>query len=365
MTQQRPEDCIRETVSVCMIVKDEAHGLDETLSALATHFDDVVVVDTGSTDASVEVARRFTNGVHHFKWRSDFSAARNHALGLARHDWVLVIDADEVVTAIDPGHLWRSMQDHPNGIGRIELTNQLDSDDSAPGTGRDFISRFFRRSLYHYTGIIHEQITPRPGLQREAPRFDTSICVDHHGYTAAVIQKTDKLRRNITLLRTALQEAPDDPYLHYQLGKSLYLGKDYLSASHSFAHAVALHPFTARLPYGEDLVVSYGYALVNAQKYPESLAILAYEDIHGESTDFQFLKALIYMNNGRLQESIDTFQHCTHMPPGHRDGVNSYRACYNMGVICEVSGMKPQASQFYAQCGDYPPALEGVRRLGA
>lgn len=98
--------------------------------------------------------------------------------------------------------------------------------------------------------------------------------------------------------------------------------------------------------YTEDLVETYGYALINQGDYATAMDILHYES-HYSSTDFIFLKALILMNNGQLQNAVDLFTHCTKMPPGNKEGVNTYKANYNIGVILECVGMKQKALEFY------------------
>jgi hypothetical protein len=83
------------SISACLIVKDEAATLDRCLASIAPVVDEIIVVDTGSTDSSVEIARRYTDKVFFYPWHDDFAAARNESLRHATGDWVMVIDADE------------------------------------------------------------------------------------------------------------------------------------------------------------------------------------------------------------------------------------------------------------------------------
>ncbi|TDG15171.1 glycosyltransferase family 2 protein [Seongchinamella unica] len=89
------------SLSLCMIVKNEAFFLRDCLSRAAPHVDDIVVVDTGSTDDTRDIAREFTDRLYDFQWRDDFAAARNHALAQANGDWIIVLDADEVIAPED------------------------------------------------------------------------------------------------------------------------------------------------------------------------------------------------------------------------------------------------------------------------
>ncbi|ALB64548.1 glycosyl transferase, group 2 family protein [Cronobacter condimenti 1330] len=346
-------------ISICMIVKNEAKHLAATLATVAAHFDDIVIVDTGSQDDTKAIARRFTDNVHDFAWVEDFAAARNASLQYARHDWVLVIDADEAIASVDMAALQALVAAHPEGVGRIERINYIDEGESVT-TLRERVSRLFPKARYHYHGVIHEQITPREGAPA-GERFLVPLTLDHIGYKKAVLQETDKIARNIRLLEHAIRKQPDDPYLWFQLGKSHFLRRDYPAAIAAFRTALGYEPNVA-LEYVEELVETLGYALINQGDYAAAMAIIDYERWYS-SADFMFLKALILMNNGQLQAAVDTFLHCTRQPESSKTGVTSFKAWYNIGVILEISGMTPDAAACYQQCGDYAPAKAGLARL--
>lgn len=347
-------------LSVCMIVKNESQHLENTLRSIAQYVDDIVVVDTGSTDNTKAIAQRFTAKVHDFTWISDFAAARNFSLSFAKHDWVLVVDADEEIVGFDKEALSRLLEANPAGIGKVDVLNQVD-DAEGPGVVKEPISRLFRKDLYHYQGIIHEQIVARETYSGVLTRFTAPIALDHIGYTQALLHSKGKLARNIDLLQKALAKQPKEPYLHYQLGRSYFLEKDYRQAVDCFQHAIALQT-NFSYSYNDILLESYGYALINLGEHKKALDVLAYEK-YCHSTDFIFLKALILMNNGQLQSAVDTFLLCTQMSPGRHQGVNDFKANYNIGVILECSNMKDMALEFYRKCGDYPPALAGIARV--
>ena len=83
------------TISLCMIVKNEGHNLHRCLQSVQGFVNQIIVVDTGSEDNTVEIARSYGAEVHFFEWCDDFAAARNHSLSFATGDWILVLDADE------------------------------------------------------------------------------------------------------------------------------------------------------------------------------------------------------------------------------------------------------------------------------
>ena len=115
-------------ISACIITKNEAENLDKCLKALSAYPFEIVVVDTGSTDNSMEIARQYTDRVYSFEWIDDFSAARNFAAGCASHDLLFPIDTDEILSSFDWNELQQALQTHPAGIGRRTM---LRSDDRA------------------------------------------------------------------------------------------------------------------------------------------------------------------------------------------------------------------------------------------
>ena len=94
-------------LSLCMIARDEADFLEQCLQSVAGLVDEIVVVDTGSADHTVEVARQHRARVQSYPWNNDFSAARNQALNTASGEWILVLDCDEVIARQDHGEIRR------------------------------------------------------------------------------------------------------------------------------------------------------------------------------------------------------------------------------------------------------------------
>ena len=89
---------VKKNLSVCLIVKNEEQYLFDCLSSVKDIADEIILVDTGSTDSSIEIAGKFTAKVFNFEWVNDFSAARNYAISKAEGDWILYLDADERIS---------------------------------------------------------------------------------------------------------------------------------------------------------------------------------------------------------------------------------------------------------------------------
>lgn len=346
-------------ISLCMIVKNEEEFLEQSLQSASRYVEDFVVVDTGSTDSTKEIALKYTQKVYDFSWCNDFSAARNFSLEKASYDWVLILDADEKIIDFDSQSVQQLITSNNPAVGRIQRINVL-FDATGERHLSERISRFLNRQLFHYEGIIHEQIVNRNGNPHQT--VPLKITVEHLGYTQEVISRTDKIARNLTLLEQALKEAPEDTYLLYQLGKSYYLAKNYVEAIQCFKKALSM-PINFELEYIEDLVETYGYALINNGDYTESLELEKFERYYGGSADFLFLMGLIYMNNAKFLQAVGQFLRCTKNKPGKTAGIDSYLPYYNLGVIYECLGQKKEAVHYYKKCGNYPAALKRLNEI--
>lgn len=153
------------TLSVCLIVKDEGLVLERCLTCAAKFADEIVVVDTGSTDDTVEIAKKFTDKVYFFKWRDDFSAARNFAFKKATGDLVMWLDADDVVTDENCGKIAR-LKDEFENYDMAVLPYAAAFDNGEPTFVYDR-ERIFRRSKnYRFSGAVHEAVTPQGRILR-------------------------------------------------------------------------------------------------------------------------------------------------------------------------------------------------------
>lgn len=346
-------------LSLCMIVKNEEKNLKNCLSKVASFVDEIIVVDTGSTDNTKTIATEFTHKVYDFQWCNDFSKARNYSIEKASNDWILILDADEIVIDFFRYSVDKFMNNslNENKVGRIKRINIMENSfESKKYTER--VNRFFNRKHFQYEGIIHEQITCKYGNQ-----YDTeclNITANHLGYTKEELDRTNKINRNIDMLKTALSLNSEDPYLYYQLGKSYYLYKDYKTSSLYFEKALAFG-LDFSLEYVSDLIETYGYSLINSGRYADALSLEKAAEIYKNNPDFHFLMGLIYMNNAMFSQAIESFLEAAKFPYGKVEGVTTFSAYYNIGVIYDVLEYRDEAVKYYRMCGEYKPAVERLR----
>lgn len=226
------------TISLCMIVKDEAHFLGGCLDSVRRAVDEIIVVDTGSSDATVSIATAAGAVVAHHSWTDDFAAARNVAVAHATCDFVLMLDADE---RLAPG-AWKALRRavRSNGLdgGLLPLHNAA-SLDATPaeilsGTSRlgepFLLPRLFRRTAdLKWEGAVHETTRSWSHVAgRRLFRVDAPIL--HFGYVEEVYEARDKAARNLAILHKRVASEPGDPDGRIYLAEALAAAGDHRAA---------------------------------------------------------------------------------------------------------------------------------------
>ncbi len=198
-----------------MIVRDEAAFLPECLESLDGVVDEVVVVDTGSTDNTPDIAAAYGARVYHETWRDDFSRARNQALDRARGEWILYIDADERLVGAERSNVERLLVDAEEVAFRILLQPTLNATPY-----REF--RLWRNDpRIRFKGVIHEKVIP--SIYEVAASDGRTIgfadlLLVHLGYEG---DQTRKHHRNLPLLQREIEAEPSNLFVRHHLARVL------------------------------------------------------------------------------------------------------------------------------------------------
>jgi glycosyltransferase involved in cell wall biosynthesis len=252
-------------LAAVLIVRNEARCIARCLESVRPWVDRIVLLDTGSTDDTVAIARRLGAEVHHCDWPDDFAAARNHALDRADADWNFFIDADEWI--LSGGDLLRDWVLGPARLGKVCQNNMSDlaegrvADAPLP-TSRNWITRLLPRNV-RYEGRVHEQVVS------PLPRHRIDLHLGHDGYLEA--HRTHKLDRNQPLLLLELQAHPGDPYILYQLGKEAEGREDHRVACDFYGQSAAATPGDAN--WAHELLVRRLHCLGRAGRLDEALSL--------------------------------------------------------------------------------------------
>jgi tetratricopeptide (TPR) repeat protein len=370
------------TLSLCMIVKDEAEMLPRSLAAARDAVDEIVVVDTGSSDETVAIARSFGARVIEREWTGSFAEARNTSFDAAGGDWVLYLDADEVLVAEDApllreltGRTWRE------AFYLIETNHTGELGDGTAVT-HNALRLFRNRAEYRFEGRLHEQIAHRlPGGLPERLE-QTGIRVDHYGYLGAVRDAKEKSRRNIELLRRQLAETGSTPFLCFNLGSELAAAGDAEAAREQFERAwelLAGDPRRAELGYLPSLTTRLVKSLRVCGR--EELAARRAEEgleLFPELTDLVFEQALLARGAGDLDASASLLEDCLRRgdaPSRHSAtvGCGGYLALVRLAEVELEREDSAAAEQLLARClrehpgylGSVLPLAQALLRRGA
>lgn len=227
-------------LSACLIMRDAARDLVQCLESLKDGVDEMVIVDTGSEDDSVEIARRYTDKVYFFEWRDDFAAARNYCLERATGDWIVFLDSDEYLTPGTQGNLHRVVENlAAKGDDMADVFRENVDEDGVP-TGRvgDISTRLFRNDpRLRYRDPIHEELVYDGDRRMRIATIPKDVlCIFHKGYSP--LREREKIQRDLRMLEKMEREGQDKGLLHFYLGGMYFLEKDYEKALHYTRKAI-------------------------------------------------------------------------------------------------------------------------------
>ncbi|MBW2644617.1 MAG: glycosyltransferase [Deltaproteobacteria bacterium] len=262
-------------ISLCMIVKNEESCLGRCLKSVHKYVDEIIIVDTGSEDKTVEIAESYGAKIYHHPWENDFSKHRNQSLSYATGDWILQLDADEELFAEDGPNLKRVVKSRKADYYQC-IFYDMKKDGSVHGAFN--LIRLFRNGMgMSYTRKVHNQ------LCRVGTGAYSRLRIRHYGYDLSREKMEAKHIRTTTLLEEMIAMNPEDVYNRYQLAASYSMHKDY-------DKAVEHGEFALKIRREKGLTDSY---FINTY-YTVGQGYLALDDL--ENAEFTFLEALDYFD---------------------------------------------------------------------
>lgn len=335
------------SLALVVIARDEAPRIERLLMSVRPWVEHLLVLDTGSTDATPALARACGARVEHFSWCDDFAAARNAALALAAADWHLVLDADEWLIA--GGEALQALRrTPPDFVGRLQLRDGF-ADGGAQRSASAWLSRILPGTV-RYAGRVHEQ--PQHGL----PLRDLPLLVGHDGYQAAPLAA--KRGRNRRLLELALADAPGDAYLWYQLGKDCAVYDEHPAAERGFARCAALADPSA--PWWHDLVARRLFSLKQLKQHAQAMDFAATQlERCADSPDFFFALGDLLLDWAadepvRADELLPLIEQAWRqcLALGERPqqvgavaGRGTFLAAHNLALVLDGTGREAEAAQ--------------------
>jgi glycosyltransferase involved in cell wall biosynthesis/Flp pilus assembly protein TadD len=302
-------------LSVCLIVKNEEKFLAQCLKSVREIAQQMIVVDTGSTDRTVAIAKELGAEVHTHAWSDDFSAARNAALAHAIGDWILVLDADEELPAAQHVKLLTDLKNSDAMAYRLPLVNK-----GLEAEGQSFVPRLFRNApgIYYY-GRIHEQAFP--SLLSLGKSWGLKIAMGtaeilHHGYDKEMVRDRNKIERNLKLLRLACEENPQDVNLAMNLGLELVHSENLSAGLEKYREAFELMselpPDEVAPELREVLLTQFTSQLYKVREHDEVVRILnsPLAQAGGLTASLHLALGLSHFELKNYHEAADQIRHC-------------------------------------------------------
>jgi tetratricopeptide (TPR) repeat protein len=355
-------------LSLCMIVRDEEEMLPRCLEAVAPAVDEIIIVDTGSTDRTIEIARSFGARVIEREWTGSFSDARNVSFAAATGDWLLYLDADEVLVAEDverlralTGHTWRE------AFYFVE-TNFTGEEGTGTALTHSALRMFRNRAHYRFEGRLHEQIAQHLPAYIPERLKQTDVRIEHYGYLGVVRDMKGKSARNIELLRAQMAESAPTPFLHFNLGSEYFATGDAQAALTEYERSWAMilaqpeetHEFTP------SLLSRMVKAMRVSGRVEESIARAA-EGLarYPGFTDLVFDQAIAYVDLQRRDEAIAHFERCIEMgdaPARYTSlvGCGTYLPRISLAELQMQAGEMTEAVALLQWCVEHHPGFYGV-----
>jgi len=355
-------------LTLCMIVKNEQADLARCVGSVTPIIDDLVIVDTGSDDNTVDVAESLGARVYHHGWTDDFSAARNAALGHVEEGWALCLDADEMIAPLDHPRIRALIDDdRVDGYYLVQrhylkgpgYVNQEPVVGEYPQMERGFSSysqnyamRLYRkRPDYVYTGRVHENLV----CQNPATRWitaKTGVVIHHYGKSGDRRRLEGKMKEYLKLGELKAEEAPGDPKPRFELGVQLHELGRFEECIGFFTEAFELdRAYSKSLFY----IGSAHYKLGRPDEARRALEeMIRIDPAHADAL---VNLAGVERQEGNVDKAITLFDRAIEVNGG------MFAAWFNKGALLSSEGRFAQAEPCFAKAieldPDHAPAMFG------
>jgi hypothetical protein len=362
------------TITAAVLVKNEERLIEKCLKHLADAVDEIVVIDTGSTDRTIEIASTMPKvRLIHYVWQNDFAAARNAGLAAITTDWVLWVDGDEILFPEDVPYVREIaglFNNSPISPVLHIWQNNVVNGKVSPDVSQTRMFAMNRGLIY--SGKVHEQVISSEDGMYSANFLNAKvrIRVNHDGYEPAIMQQKGKLQRNITLLEQMVAEEPENPGWQYFLGREMLGAGDTEKALEILLKTEALaeqQPRFGRMLEVYMLMVKIHLPLNQLEEAED--ACLKALDLQKDYPDAFFFLAQINIRRAiqQAQEAENNISKAKQGFASYRGNVSAdhqitqWKADMLLADVARIAGKLPEAQQIYKQIQTRYPDMKELQ----
>lgn len=362
------------SISLCMIVKDEESNIANCLKSAQGIVDEIIIVDTGSTDETISICKMFNVKIFNFKWNNSFAEVRNFGLKQAKGDWILWLDADEEIDIVDGKNLKKCLSELKNEkLLSMHLINYIGNKKNINQTFQIAHTRLFKNHLgFKFKQNVHEILNVEEVLGEIHEIKMIPVKIYHYGYLNSEVLRKNKSVRNLNLLLEELKIENHSPWIEYHLASEYYRLENYIDSFEYVNKSIIGFINDKKLPPSLLYKLKYSILLCLGSiegAWPSiDLTIKLYPDY----VDLYFFKGIILFYKKRYKESLATFDQCIKMGDTNLKhltlkGVGGHMALFYKGACLEKMGDLKNAKNAYelavSLAPDYMPALEAKKKL--
>lgn len=350
-------------ITVCMIVCNEEENIGRCLESVCNISDEIIVVDTGSTDQTKLICEKYGAHLYDFPWEKDFSGARNFSLKQATGEWILCLDADEELALFDSSGLHHYLEETPEDILFLPMIHFYGT---APiNEKRVYLStspRLFRNGKgVHYIGKIHEHINLKDealSVKNDSIKF---MRIMHYGYME--IRDSSKSTRNLDIILEEKDLEPENPWYDYHLAAEYYRKNLYEKAINSVNLAIVGFLRNELVPPSLLYKLKYDILIMTGNFSTVRRSIDKAIELYPDYVDLHFYKGVSQLSYEEYDTAEKTFSYCVVLGESNPNylilaGTGSFLAMHYLGICYEKQGKSELAAESYKQAILMNPEFE-------
>lgn len=333
-------------LSLCMIVKNEEDSIEQCLKSVVDTVDEMIIVDTGSTDRTIDICRHFGAKIENFKWNGSFADARNYSIEKATGDWILWMDADEELDETDRAKIREGNHFADYDLITLHLVNYYGEEVDQHKSTDMAHPRLFRNNGLRFKNKMHESLD-YSHISKERIGY-LEVKIHHYGYMDPIMKKKGKTGRNLKMLMQQIKDRENEYWAHYYIALEYYNHKEYTKAMEHTNASILSFLQNGVLPPSMVYKLKYSI-LISTGCFDGALqgidrVLLLYPDY----VDVHFFKGVILFHLGQYEESVKSFDTCLELGEENLNylilkGTGSFQALYYKGLCQQKLDQKEDA----------------------